>query len=184
MEEKFLMVCCECGNYLELPKHYGWMTGNSAQIRCQACGTRQEFSSIAGQIQGQKPLENPRIWYGELSTAIHEEARKDFLEGVKAFNGQCLKSTVVMCRRSLQISAIDKGANGDSLFKQIENLKETHKIDDSLYHFASGCRQLGNYGAHPQDDELKDIDDEAAKLVLDITYKILTQLYGKYTKNG
>jgi hypothetical protein len=177
MDDKFILICCECGNSIELPRSYGWMTGNSASTRCQKCGTRQEFSSVAGQLQGQKPLETPRIWYSELTTAIHEDARRDFLEGVKAFNAQCFKSTVVMCRRSLQISVIDKGANGDKLNQQIEDLKNIGKIDISLYHFASGCRQLGNYGAHPQDDELRDVDEGAAKLVLDITYKLLGQLY-------
>jgi hypothetical protein len=40
-----------------------------------------------------------------------------------------------------------------------------------------GVRQFGNFGAHPNDDLLVQVDSDDAKLALEITKKILKELY-------
>jgi len=78
-----------------------------------------------------------------------------------------------MCRRGLESLADNLNANGKYLAQKLEYLKDKGLIMESTYHLASGIRQFGNYGAHPQNDLLKDIDKNEATIVLNVAERIL-----------
>lgn len=84
----------------------------------------------------------------------------DFEEGLICLQNKCYKSSVGMFRRSLQSALLNLGANPtNDLVDQIKNLKSlTPEIKD----WAHNIRIFGNWGVHPQDDNLKDINFDKA----------------------
>src|SRR5256885_14569218 len=62
------------------------------------------------------------------------------------------KAVVVMCRRAMQNVAEDKGAAGDNLEKQVDDLATKGFITANLRRAAHEVRHFGNFGAHPRDD--------------------------------
>jgi hypothetical protein len=78
-----------------------------------------------------------------------------------------------MCRRTLQNALIDKGAKKNKLIDQVDEIIK----DEQLNAIAHSTRIIGNWGAHEQDDELKEVDWKKASAILDFTWSILDYLY-------
>jgi hypothetical protein len=66
------------------------------------------------------------------------------------------QATVLLCRRSLQISCDREKAVGKDLFKQIDDLAAKQHITEPLRKMAHRIRLLGKQGAH---GDYSDIDD-------------------------
>jgi len=116
--------------------------------------------------------------YIDLPSKISREILSDFIEAVKSFNVGAYKAAVAMARRALQQALEDKGATkGKKLLEQINELKNKKVLDKATASLAHGVRQFGNYGAHPQNDLLAQVTRDDAKLAIDITKKILKELY-------
>ncbi len=116
--------------------------------------------------------------FHDFSHAIPKEVLSDYIEAVKSFNVGAYKAAVAMARRALQQALEDKGAEPRKrLLDQIDELKDKGIIDKATASLAHGIRQFGNYGAHPQTDLLAQITRDDAKLVLDVTKRILKVLY-------
>ena len=81
-----------------------------------------------------------------------------------------------MCRRGLESLADELNANGNYLAQKLEDLKNRGLIMESTYNLAFGMRQFGNYGAHPQNDLLKDITKNEATIVLNVAEQILREI--------
>ena len=109
--------------------------------------------------------------------AIPEKMRLDFTEARRCWFGDSNKGVVVMCRRTMQQIAIDKGAKGSRLFDQIDDLLASGLITKSLHDAAHEIRHFGNFGAHPRDDGLDDIDEHDADSLLKLTHQFLVDLY-------
>ena len=78
----------------------------------------------------------------------------------------------------MQGALIDKGADiSKPLAEQIRNLNENGLLSSDVVSFAQGLRFLGNFGAHPNDDELEEVTLDDAKLGFQVVSKILRQLY-------
>lgn len=82
-----------------------------------------------------------------------------------------------MCRRAMQQIAIDKGASGNRLIDQIDDLHKNGLITKSLHDAAHEIRHFGNFGAHPRDDGLDDISSDDANVILKLTNQFLMDLY-------
>lgn len=104
---------------------------------------------------------------------LPEQIRTDYLESLKNYDNSCFISAVIMCRRVIQQSCLDKGATKTNLFDQIEELN----IDSNLKLLAHRIRFWGNTGAHPDillGENVKELD---AKIAIDFTEKFLQYVF-------
>jgi len=114
----------------------------------------------------------------DLPGSVPKNVLDDYVEAMSTFNINAFKASSVMTRRALQQALEDKGAKkGLSLAAQIDELKEKGLLSDATANLAHGVRQFGNFGAHPNDDLLAQVTSEDARIALDITKKILKELY-------
>lgn len=114
----------------------------------------------------------------DLPKALPEKVLLDILEASKCMDIEVSKAAVVMARRALQNALLIRGADKTlPLHKQIGALKDSGVISNDVASLAHGVRYLGNFGAHPDDDLLNDVNFEDAKLAYQVVLKILTQLF-------
>ncbi len=94
---------------------------------------------------------------GPVPTTVLE----DFKEGVICLYNRCPRAAVSMFRRSLQSALLERGAKQkEDLIDQIINAPFLTK---DIKDWAHSIRIFGNWGAHPQDDNLKDADEKIAE---------------------
>lgn len=124
------------------------------------------------------------IWSKNMESMIDApknlppEVFSDIVEASKCLNIGASKAAIVMARRALEQALIIKGAKkNDNLLDQIDDIKQKKLLSDSDAHLAHGIRYLGNYGAHPEDDLLKDVNLDDAKLAFQVVSKILKNLF-------
>ena len=117
----------------------------------------------------------------EIMINLHDSVPKDiiddFNEAQICFNVEAYKATVIMCRRVMEILANHKEATGSNLYEKILFLKNEGHIDEATYNLATGVRQFGNYGAHPQDDILKFVDRGVADLVIKTVERVIKSIW-------
>jgi hypothetical protein len=77
----------------------------------------------------------------------------------------------------MQVMMIDKGAIKDKLQDQIEEVYKKGLIIEALRNAAHEVRHFGNFGSHPRDDGLDNIQENDAGLVLRITLDFMNNLY-------
>jgi len=115
--------------------------------------------------------------------SIPQNIWSDYLEACECFNAGAFKASVVMCRRMLQNVCLERGAkkkNAQDKWISLRNqIKEAFSEKDyALVHsIADKVKYFGDYGAHPQDDNIDDVSDEASKAILDFSNKILEITY-------
>ncbi len=119
----------------------------------------------------------PRTAPSDFHEAIPEKIRIDFAEAKKCWYADAIKGVVVVCRRVMQQIALDKGASGRNLKEQINDMLTKGLITRNLHDAAHEVRYFGNFGAHPQDDNLDDISSDDARAVIDIVDQFLGDLY-------
>lgn len=115
--------------------------------------------------------------------SIPENVWSDYLEGCESFDVKAFKASVVMCRRMLQNVCQHRNAkNKDDEGHWItlrNQLKEAFpkKEYPRIHSFAEKVKYFGDYGAHPQDDNIDDVSEEVSKKILDFSYTILEIVY-------
>jgi len=108
----------------------------------------------------------------EVDPAIPHQIASDYLEALLCRNVGAYKAVLTMCRRALQSSAEEMGATKStkdktiSLHSQINELFSKRKITEPVCNMAIKIKQLGNIGAHPDRDELKDISEKDVEEIL------------------
>jgi hypothetical protein len=104
---------------------------------------------------------NKIIYINKFKESVPESILEDFREGIIDLGNKCYKSSVAMFRRSLQSSLVNMGAKEtDDLITQIKSMDILTK---DIKDWAHNIRILGNWGAHPQDDNLKGVDVDTAE---------------------
>jgi hypothetical protein len=115
--------------------------------------------------------------------SIPQNIWNDYLEACLCFDVGAFKSSVVMCRRMLQNICLKRGASKKDVNGNRISLRNQIKFafphqDYSLIHaFADKIKYFGDYGAHPQDDNIDDVTLETSKAILDFSYNILDITY-------
>jgi hypothetical protein len=111
---------------------------------------------------------------------LSDRLKENFDEAITDYIDGKYKSSVVMVRRTLQLALDEKRVpRGRNLAQQIENAKEAGIITDREVEAAHATRKLGNFGAHPSEDGLDDIDKNLTFTVLNTVSTILKKLYGQ-----
>jgi hypothetical protein len=110
----------------------------------------------------QQKFPDEEITYAsKFEGTVPRDALEDFAEGVICLHNKCPRAATAMFRRSLQSALLERGSNSkQDLMDQIKNASFlTQDIKD----WAHNIRIFGNWGAHPQDDNLKEADEPVAK---------------------
>ena len=98
-----------------------------------------------------------------------------FVESQKCFDVGAYNACATMCRRAVQAAVVERGGQGDTLFKQIDDLAQQQLITPALREWAHEVRIIGKGGAHA--DEPDELSDKDAADGLAFTEELLNRLY-------
>lgn len=92
--------------------------------------------------------------FPESEPSVHESiphsVAEDYRESMVCYNAGAWKGTVILCRRALQGSVVDKGADVEKMLRdQIDELASRQILTPDISNWAHTIRLLGNDGAHP-----------------------------------
>ena len=107
---------------------------------------------------------------------VPKEIKEDALEAQSVFQAGAWKSTVVMCRRAVQGSCIERGAKPDNLANQIDELQANGLLTVQLKEWTHQIRKFGNFGAHP-DENLGDATQDDATQMIEFLDTFLRYVY-------
>lgn len=115
------------------------------------------------------------VYVSKFEGIVPTDVVADFKEGVISLNNKCNKAAVSMFRRSLQSALLNLGANaGEDLIVQIKNMGN---LTPDIKDWAHNIRIFGNWGAHPQDDNLKEVDEKIADEVRTFIEEFFNYVY-------
>ena len=112
-----------------------------------------------------------------VDDAVPEKIACDFSEALRCFHVEAYKATVTMCRRAIQASSKEFKAAGGKLIHQIDDLAKKGKITEPLKDMAHQIRKIGNDGAHPDDDLLKEVTENDAAEIVEFVREYLAHVY-------
>lgn len=119
----------------------------------------------------------------EKHASIPKHIWSDYLEACKCFDIGAFKATVAMCRRMMQNVCLERGAKKKDAKDRWITLKNQIKEafpekEYSLIHsITDKIKFFGDYGAHPQDDGIDNVNEDDSKAILDFTNTILDVAY-------
>lgn len=132
----------------------------------------RKYEYVDTELVDQYPKRTPKP-----HKSIPRQVADDYVDAITCFDIGAWKASVVMCRRALQGSMIEKGAKKDKLWEQIDELYEQEIITKSIKDWAHEIRLTGNIGAHPDKDGLEDVTKEDAKELIDFMEEYLNYVY-------
>lgn len=145
-------------------------------IQCRNCGKNLFVRIFEGYlVQEVRPLKVPI----DISSKIPKEIRDDLNEAMNCFSVDCYRASVVMCRRALESAMDIKGISGNTLAEKLQKSFTQGLMDKATYNTSSGIRLFGNYGAHPNNDLLKKVGEFEAELVMKISNRVLSEIFGR-----
>ena len=113
-----------------------------------------------------------------IDPSVPKDIADDYGEANRCMSVSASKATVTMCRRALEIACISEGADPKSdLIGQIDWLEAKRVINLGLKEIAHTIRMVGNWGAHPQSDPLKDVTPDDATAILEFTSEFLDEVF-------
>lgn len=105
---------------------------------------------------------------------IPDDMRADLDEAKMCFAVNCFRACTVVARRCVQRACISKGARGDKLVDQIQDLTRSGQITKDLEEWVTVVRFIGNDGAHPN---VENVTDEEAQDCLKLAEQFLHVLF-------
>ena len=118
-------------------------------------------------VVGQFPS-NIRV-ASNFTDSVPSEILEDFESALKCYEFDEYRPAAAMCRRSLQASLLEQGADPNKkLVEQIDELNQRSpdRFTSDIKDWAHSIRVFGNWGVHPDKDGLKDVDKETAKEII------------------
>lgn len=113
--------------------------------------------------------------------AIPEKVREDIAEAERCMHANAYKASVTMLRRAVQNIVLDKIKDPEikskKLWEQIDELFNKGFITKYLKDTAHEIRHFGNFGAHPQDDNLENTTREDAEMIEELTFSFISAIY-------
>ena len=109
----------------------------------------------------QQEFPSDEITYAsKFEGTVPREVLEDFAEGVICLHNKCPRAATAMFRRSLQSALLERGSNPKQ--DLIDQIKNAGYLTQDIKDWAHNIRIFGNWGAHPQNDNLKDADEPIA----------------------
>ncbi|MDH5449058.1 MAG: DUF4145 domain-containing protein [Candidatus Bathyarchaeota archaeon] len=140
--------------------------------QCDNCSGLMLLIEKGREVVDQYPKRIPMV-----DKSVPPEISRDYTEAIKCFNVGANRGCVVMCRRALQSSVIERGARKGRLVDQIDELYGNQIITKDIRDWAHEIRLTGNIGAHPDDDGLEDIQPDNAEELLKFMEEYLNYVY-------
>ena len=111
--------------------------------------------------------------------SIPQPVAEDYKESIVCYNAGAWKGTVILCRRALQGSVVEKGADVKKvLTDQIDELASRQILTPDISNWAHTIRLLGNDGAHPyKKGSLTNVTKSAAEEMLKFMGSYLKYVY-------
>jgi hypothetical protein len=106
---------------------------------------------------------------------VPASALADYEEGLRCMAAGAPRAAASMFRRALQDSLIQLGA--DQKADLMDQIKEVPKLTEDIKDWAHNIRIFGNWGAHPQQDLLKGVDEKKAREVRDFIDEFFNYVY-------
>jgi len=159
---------CECSSCKQFILVVGIRTtpaGGSLDSTTQ--GVKAPFSLV-----GVFPIGKPNE---AVDKSVPKGVAEDFKEAQRCYFIKANRATAIMCRRSLETSTADLGAQGKNLRAKIDDLSSKGRITQVLRDFAHHLRATGNLGAH--DPSVGAISRKDAADVLQFTQQYLDHIY-------
>lgn len=75
----------------------------------------------------------------KLDDSIPEDISADYAEALRCYDVNSYKASVVMCRRAIQSSTLEKGATKNRLFDQINEIHSNGTITDARAPGTGSC---------------------------------------------
>ena len=191
----FIGICPHCGskahlvmvhNDFYLPRNgdqYNYIT-----FRCKPCKklSVRVFCSEQNPYSTDRQLLTPKGWVNEFPAAVTvpsevftesapEAVVADYGEGLICLANGADKAAVAMFRRAIQNAMLNLGA--DSEKDLIDQIKGVSSLTKDIKDWAQNIRIFGNWGAHPQDDKLKEINHELALEVKEFVDQFINYVY-------
>ncbi|MEX2014825.1 MAG: DUF4145 domain-containing protein [Candidatus Saccharimonadales bacterium] len=197
----FIDICPHCGakSHLVLIHNDYHLTGSGDQynyvtFRCKPC----KKLSVRVYHSSQNPYADKQMlsmkgWVSKFpsrditpdkkfTTHVPSEVLADYEEGLICISAGADKAAVGMFRRAMQNAMINLGA--EQKLDLIEQIKSISSLTQDIKDWAHNVRIFGNWGAHPQDDLLKDVTPELAQEVRELIEEFMNYVYdmpGKVT---
>jgi hypothetical protein len=111
------------------------------------------------------------------STNIPKPILESFQEAIICFSSDCIKASAIMIRKTLEEICNDKNANGNNLFKRLENLSEKIVLPIELREAMQELRLLGNDAAHIEAKTYDEIGKDEIEISIEFTKEILKGIY-------
>ena len=108
---------------------------------------------------------------------IGQEMRSDFREAGLCLAAGCYKASMVMSRRVLQRSLKEQGCTQRNLVDAIDYAVKEGILRKAFHKVATEIRQYGNLGAHPDDEQLTNVNEKNAKQILDFARLLMHDFY-------
>lgn len=190
----FIDVCPHCGTKAHLTlvynNHHLVKNGdqyNYVTFRCVPCKklSLQVYRSTQNPYSDEQNLSGDK-WVGKYpgtDTTPDEKYTEyvpgavldDYTEGLICLSSGAHKAAVSMFRRAMQDAMINLGA--DQKIDLIEQIKSISTLTQDIKDWAHNVRIFGNWGAHPQDDLLKDVTPELAQEVRELLEEFMNYVY-------
>ena len=163
-------VCPHCGQATFLPcqHEFGNEAGSHFLLVCPNC-----LKSLVVIEQGHVITTYPSGHPPVIDESLAGHIRADYEEASKCYNAGLHIAAAIMCRRLIELSAKEKGAEGRNLYERIESLVEAGVLTSELGKVAHRIRIIGNNGAHPDYPDLIGLGQKDAEEALEFV-KIYT----------
>lgn len=113
-----------------------------------------------------------------VDSSIPKEVADDYIEATRCIDVSAPRATVTQSRRAIQDACVLVGADPKAdLVDQIDELEKKRLINPGLKDIAHTIRMIGNWGAHPQGDHLKDVTSDDALEILKFTSEFLDEIF-------
>jgi len=145
-------------------------------VRCQnpRCRRLILVSEDQGIVKGIYP---PGSFDLDSVIQIDQEIRSDFKEAGLCLAAGCYKASMVMSRRVLQRCLKEQGCAQRNLMDAIDYAVKEGILRKPFHKVATEIRQYGNLGAHPDDEQLANVNEINAKQVLDFVRLLIHDFY-------
>jgi len=192
--QDFIGICPHCDTkahlVMEHNDHHIARNGdqyNYITFRCKPCKklSVRVFYSKQNPYSKEQMLEMDG-WVNEFPAADSAPSEKfvefapesviaDYTEGLICLANGANKAAVSMFRRAIQNAMLSLGA--DAKKDLIDQIKGVGSLTKDIQDWAQNIRIFGNWGAHPQDDNLKEVDHELALEVKDFVDQFINYVY-------
>jgi hypothetical protein len=111
---------------------------------------------------------------------LPNQVADDFREALTCYSYACYNAFAAMCRRTIQSSLTELGADGRSkIMQQLNDARSVTNLDDETYDILKQIIIAGHDGTHPNLPQLK---QDRAAVLLELMKDVLYQLFVRKLK--